>query len=55
MNTYPVCCNSNPIFLITYVVDNKKIKYNVCTNCSKLDCFRNYIVTKITLSENLKT
>jgi len=49
MKTYPTCCNSEPIFLITFEVDNKKTKYNVCDNCSKLEYFKNHVLNKISL------
>jgi len=50
MESYFQCCNMTPIFLITYEVADKKIKYYVCNDCSKLQYFTDYILTKISLT-----
>ena len=50
MESYFTCCNMTPIFLITYSVADKKITYHVCNDCSKLQCFSDYILTNVPLS-----
>jgi len=55
MELYNSCCSNPSIFSIVYAVADKKIRYNVCNECIKLQCFNDYVLTKISVKVNEKS
>lgn len=44
------CCNEKIYaYLITFSVAGEQKTYHVCKECSKLDCFNQFVISKVLL------
>jgi len=41
------CCDEKPEYLIAFSVAGEQKTYRVCKECSKIDCFKQFVISKI--------